>query len=276
MKPLVMGVLNVTPDSFSDGGEYLRTEDAVARGLAMVAEGADIIDVGGESSRPGAQPVPAAEEMDRVLPVVAALAPHVRVSIDTVKPEVARAALAAGASLVNDISASEELCDVAASAGGGVGWVAMHMQGTPSTMQAEPRYTDVVGEVTAFLQERVELGRRAGVSEVWADPGIGFGKTFAHNLALLASLRAMAGAVDAPFLVGTSRKSFLWTIGAGPEGRLDVRDSLEPSLATAVWAMDQGAAMVRVHDVAATVAAARLIGQDVDPVGSGSGAGVAA
>jgi len=287
MKPLVMGVLNVTPDSFSDGGEYLRTEDAVARGLAMVAEGADIIDVGGESSRPGAQPVSAAEEMDRVLPVVAALAPHVRVSIDTVKAEVARAAVAAGASLVNDISASDELAWVAGSAGsaagagagGGVGWVAMHMQGTPPTMQADPRYTDVVAEVTAFLAERVEVGRRAGVSEVWADPGIGFGKTFAHNLALLGSLRAIAGAVGAPLLVGTSRKSFLWTIGAGPEGRLDVRDSLEPSLATAVWAMDQGAGMVRVHDVAPTVAAARLIGQDVDPVepvGSGSGAGVAA
>ncbi|HVA42774.1 MAG TPA: dihydropteroate synthase [Acidimicrobiales bacterium] len=277
MKPLVMGVLNVTPDSFSDGGEYLRTEDAVARGLAMVAEGADIIDVGGESSRPGAQPVSAAEEMDRVLPVVAALAPHVRVSIDTVKPEVARAAVAAGASLVNDISASDELAWVAGSAG--VGWVAMHMQGTPPTMQAEPRYTDVVAEVTAFLAERVEVGRRAGVSEVWADPGIGFGKTFAHNLTLLGSLRAMAGAVAAPLLVGTSRKSFLWTIGAGPEGRLDVRDSLEPSLATAVWAMDQGVAMVRVHDVAPTVAAARLIGPEadpVDPVGSGSGAGVAA
>jgi len=268
MKPLVMGVLNVTPDSFSDGGEYLRTEDAVARGLAMAAEGADIVDVGGESSRPGAQPVSAGEEMDRVLPVVAALAPHVRVSIDTVKAEVATAALAAGASLVNDISASDELCAVAAAGGTGVGWVAMHMQGTPPTMQAEPRYTDVVAEVIAFLAERVELGRRAGVAEVWADPGIGFGKTFAHNLALLGSLRAMAGAVGAPLLVGTSRKSFLWTIGAGPEDRLDVRDSLEPSLATAVWAMDQGADMVRVHDVAPTVAAARLIGQDVD-LGSG-------
>ncbi len=276
MKPLVMGVLNVTPDSFSDGGEYLRTEDAVARGLAMVAEGADVVDVGGESSRPGAQPVSAAEEMDRVLPVVAALAPHVRVSIDTVKADVAAAAVAAGASLVNDISASEELCAVAAAGGpggAGVGWVAMHMQGTPPTMQAAPRYTDVVAEVTAFLAERVEAGRRAGLSEVWADPGIGFGKTFDHNLALLGSLRAMAEAVGAPLLVGTSRKSFLWTIGAGPEGRLDVRDSLEPSLATAVWAMDQGAAMVRVHDVAPTVAAARLVGQDVEPT---VGPGVAA
>lgn len=264
-----MGVLNVTPDSFSDGGRFLDHEAAVAHGLALVAEGADIVDVGGESSRPGASAVAVDEELRRVVPVIEALAPHVRVSVDTVKPEVARAAVGAGASLVNDISASDQMRDVAAEAG--CGWVAMHMQGTPSTMQADPRYEDVVAEVTAFLSERAESGRAAGVPEVWADPGIGFGKTFGHNLALLAALDRMVDEVGAPFLVGTSRKSFLWTVGAGvSEERLTARDCLEPSLATATWAMDHGAAMVRVHDVAPTVAAARLVGSEDEPAVGGA------
>ncbi|HEX2117644.1 MAG TPA: dihydropteroate synthase, partial [Acidimicrobiales bacterium] len=183
MKPLVMGVLNVTPDSFSDGGRWLDPGAAVAHGLGMVEEGADVVDVGGESTRPGAEPVPLDEELRRVVPVVEALAPHVRVSIDTRKAEVAEAAIAAGATLVNDVSAT--LASVAAAAGPGVGWVAMHMQGDPRTMQDDPSYGDVVAEVTAFLVERAAA---AHVDEVWIDPGIGFGKTLEHNLALLARL----------------------------------------------------------------------------------------
>jgi dihydropteroate synthase len=260
MKPLVMGVLNVTPDSFSDGGRYLRAQDAVARGLEMLAEGADLIDVGGESSRPGATPVSARDEMARVLPVIAALAPHGRVSVDTLKAEVARAAVAEGASLINDISAS--LGPVAAETG--AGWVAMHMQGRPATMQARPTYGDVVAEVGDFLAQRVRVGREAGVSEIWADPGIGFGKTIEHNLALLGALDLLADRAGAPLLVGTSRKRFLGVLGAGPgSSALHEQDRLEPSLATAVWALERGATMVRVHDVAATVAAVRLVAEDV-------------
>lgn len=251
----------MTPDSFSDGGEFLRREDAIARGMAMVAEGADVVDVGGESSRPGAGPVAAEEELDRVVPVVRALAPHVRVSVDTVKPEVAEAAVAAGASLLNDISASlEELAGRL-----GVGWIAMHMKGTPATMQSQAEYQDVVEEVGAFLSGRIEAGRRAGVGEIWADPGIGFAKTFEHNLELLAGLDRLVSRLDAPVLVGLSRKTFLGVAAADPEGPLGVRDRLAPSLAGAVWAMEAGAGMVRVHDVAATVAAVRLRSEPVCP-----------
>src|SRR5579862_2562933 len=171
-----MGVLNVTPDSFSDGGRFLDFDAAVAHGLDMVRHGADVVDVGGESSRPRADPVAEDEELRRVVPVVAALAPHVRVSVDTVKPVVAEAAIEAGATLVNDISAS--LWPVAAAAG--VGWVAMHMQGSPRTMQDAPHYDDVVAEVHGFLLERATTARAAGVAEVLVDPGIGFGKTVAH------------------------------------------------------------------------------------------------
>ena len=256
-----MGVLNVTPDSFSDGGEHFSTDAAVSWGLEMIAAGADLVDVGGESSRPRAEPVSLDEELARVLPVVRALAGRVRVSIDTTKAEVARQAVAAGAELVNDISASDELCRVAAETG--AGWVAMHMQGSPATMQNDPRYDDVVAEVGAYLAERVAFARATGVTEVWADPGIGFGKTKDHNLTLLAHLPALVEAAGAPLVVGTSRKSFLWRIAADPRGPLNARDALEPSLATAVWAMEKGAAMVRVHDVAPTVAAVRLLGDNV-------------
>jgi len=249
-----MGVLNVTPDSFSDGGRWLDADRAVAHGLEMVAEGADVIDVGGESTRPGADPVPEAVELARVLPVVAALAPHTRVSIDTRKAAVAEAAVAAGATLVNDVSAT--LWPVAAA--GRVGWVAMHMRGSPATMQRDPRYDDVVGEVCAFLAERVEVARAGGIDEVWVDPGIGFGKTAGHNLALLHSLRRVAE-LGAPVLVGTSRKSFLGALSGGAPAD----DRLEGSLATAVWAMTHGAAMVRVHDVAPAARAAQLIFEDV-------------
>jgi dihydropteroate synthase len=246
-----MGVLNVTPDSFSDGGRFLDRDAAVARGLEMAAEGADVVDVGGESTRPGASETPVEEELRRVVPVVEALAPHVRVSVDTRKRAVAEAAVEAGATLVNDVSAS--LHEVAAQAG--VGWVAMHMRGTPGTMQDDPRYDDVVGEVRSFLVERAVAAVAAGVSEVWVDPGIGFGKTVEHNLSLLRRLRSLAGA-GWPVLVGTSRKGFLGALTDGAP----VDDRLEASLATAVYAMEQGASMVRVHDVQATVQAVRLVG----------------
>ncbi|MDQ3641274.1 MAG: dihydropteroate synthase [Actinomycetota bacterium] len=243
-----MGVLNVTPDSFSDGGRWLDPEAAVMHGLRMVAEGADVIDVGGESTRPGAEPVPADEELRRVLPVVEGLAGHVRVSIDTRKAEVAEAAIGAGATLVNDVSAS--LAPVAAA--GGAGWVAMHMQGDPRTMQQAPAYDDVVAEVRAFLVERAES---AGVEEVWIDPGIGFGKTLEHNLTLLRRLGELV-ATGYPVVVGTSRKAFLGRLTGGA----GVDDRVEASIATAAWSLSQGAAMVRVHDVAPTVAAAHLLG----------------
>jgi dihydropteroate synthase len=242
-----MGVLNVTPDSFSDGGRWLDAGAAVAHGLRLVDEGADVVDVGGESTRPGADPVDTQEELRRVLPVIEALAPHVRVSIDTRKAEVAEAALAAGASLLNDVSAS--LAPVARAAG--AGWVAMHMQGEPATMQQDPSYDDVVAEVRAFLVERAQT---AGVEEVWIDPGIGFGKTMEHNLSLLAHIDALVD-TGYPVVVGTSRKSFLGRLtgGAGPG------DRVEASVATAAWAIAHGAQMVRVHDVAPTVAATRLL-----------------
>jgi dihydropteroate synthase len=265
-----MGILNVTPDSFFDGGRYLGSDEAIARGLEMVREGADLVDVGGESTRPGAEPVDEAEELRRVMPVVEALAPHVRVSIDTVKPEVARAATQAGATLINDVSAS--LWPVAAELG--VGWVAMHMQGTPATMQRDPHYGDVVGEVRNFLLDRLQQARAAGVDEVYVDPGFGFGKTFEHNLALLANLESLVTATEAAggrgVLVGVSRKSSMGKIGR-PEGSatLPAEKRAEASLATAVWALAQGATMVRVHDVAATAQAAALVGS----VGIGDGAG---
>ncbi|MGH9063373.1 MAG: dihydropteroate synthase [Acidimicrobiales bacterium] len=256
MRALVMGVLNVTPDSFSDGGHYFDHDAATAHGLAMVAEGADVVDVGGESSRPGAAPVSEREELRRVVPVVRALAPHVRVSVDTVKPAVAEAAVEAGATLLNDVSAC--LAPVAASAG--VGWVAMHRKGTPATMQSGPRYDDVVAEVRDFLAARLEWGAALGVAEVWIDPGIGFGKSAAHNLGLLHHLDRLVE-LSCPVLVGTSRKSFLGRLCSPPgEPPAPVHDRLEASLATAVWAVGRGAAMVRVHDVAATVQAVAVAG----------------
>jgi dihydropteroate synthase len=258
-RALIMAVVNVTPDSFSDGGRYLGTDEAVAHGRRLVAEGADILDVGGESSRPGAEPVPEDEELRRVVPVIEALAAEARVSVDTVKPAVAAAAVAAGATLINDISGA--LGPTAA--GLGVGWVSMHMQGTPADMQRDPRYADVVAEVHGCVLERARAARAAGVGEVWVDPGIGFGKTAAHNLTLLAHLPdlvADAGAEGFAVLVGTSRKGFLGAYGATPAGPVPVGDRLEASLATATWAMVAGCAMVRVHDVAATAQAARLVG----------------
>jgi dihydropteroate synthase len=249
---LVMGVLNVTPDSFSDGGRWFDADDAIAHGRELFAAGADVVDVGGESTRPGAEPVTEDEERRRVLPVIEALGADGRVSIDTRRAGVAADAVAAGATIVNDVAASTEVAAVAAAAK--VGYVAMHMQGEPRTMQANPTYDDVVVEVRDFLVERAAAATASGIGEVWIDPGIGFGKTAAHNLSLLKHLGVLAG-TGYPVVVGTSRKRFLQTLlGAGSD------DVLEASLATAVAAIGAGAAMVRVHDVAETVQAVKVVG----------------
>ena len=254
---MVMGILNVTPDSFSDGGRFLDAGKAVARGEAMIAEGAELIDVGGESTRPGAAPVDEAEELRRVIPVVKALASRTGavISIDTRKAGVARAALDAGASIVNDIEAQRtdpELWRAVAAAG--AGYVSMHMQGSPQTMQADPRYEDVVGEVTGFFRERLLRLEACGVrpEQVLLDPGIGFGKTLDHNLALIRGLGVIS-TLGRPILLGVSRKSFIGRLfGAEPDDRLGA------SLACALWAAGSGAGMFRVHDVAETVQALRM------------------
>jgi dihydropteroate synthase len=262
VKPTIMGVVNVTPDSFSDGGLFLEADAAVEHGLGLADEGAAILDVGGESTRPGAQPVPEQEELRRVVPVVERLAAAgKRVSIDTTKLEVARAALEAGATIVNDVSAfrfAPELAGLVAEAGAGC--CLMHMLGEPRTMQAEPRYDDVVGEVRAFLEERLAFATAAGIAEerVWLDPGIGFGKTVEHNLELLRRLDEIV-AVGRPVVIGTSRKSFLGKLAGGkPEG-----ERLPGTIATNVMALERGASVFRVHDVAQvadalTVAAATV------------------
>jgi dihydropteroate synthase len=252
-----MGIVNVTPDSFSDGGLFADPDAAIAHGRRLVAEGADVIDVGGESTRPGAHAVDEATELHRVLPVIEALSADIRVSVDTSKPAVARAAVAAGASIINDVTAS--LHEVAADTG--AGWVAMHMQGDPRTMQVAPRYGDVVAEVYRYLAERAEAAQQAGVDEVWVDPGIGFGKTHEHNLALLRHLPELV-ALGWPVAIGVSRKGFLGRVLADSDGAaepVDVADRLEGSLAAATWAMACGAALVRVHDVAPTVQAAKVV-----------------
>ena len=260
-----MGVVNVTPDSFSDGGRFADHAAAIAHGLALAAEGADWVDVGGESTRPGAAPVDEGEELRRVVPVVEALAAAgVRVSIDTRKAPVARAAVAAGATLLNDVGAS--LGSVAAELG--VAWAAMHAKGEPATMQDAPSYDDVVREVRDALVTKADAARVAGVPEVWIDPGIGFGKTHAHNLALLAHLDELV-VTGYPVLVGTSRKGFLGALlgrSDGLDGPTGADDRLEGSLATATWAMANGARMVRAHDVRATVQAARVIGGQIAKV----------
>jgi dihydropteroate synthase len=250
-----MGVLNVTPDSFFDGGRYFDAARAITHGEDLIAAGADLIDVGGESSRPGASPVDAAEEARRVLPVVAALAPHCRVAIDTMKASVARAAVDAGATLINDVAGT--LAPVAAEAG--VGLVVMHRRGTPETMQHDFEYDSVVDEVAAYLELATLEARALGVEEIYIDPGIGFAKSGDQNLALLAALPRFVATGEA-VLVGTSRKSFLGRLSAhAPDVVAPPEDRFEASVATAVFAMVCGAAMVRVHDVRPTVDAARLV-----------------
>jgi len=257
-----MGVLNVTPDSFSDGGQFADHAAAIAHGRRLAAEGAHWIDVGGESTRPGAAPVAEVDELRRVVPVVEALAADgLQVSIDTRKATVARAAVAAGATLLNDVGA--RLGAVAAELG--VAWAAMHAQGEPATMQDAPTYDDVVREVRDLLVERAHAALAEGVPEVWIDPGIGFGKTAAHNLALLAHLDELV-ATGLPVLVGTSRKGFLGALLGRSDGTpepVPVDDRLEGSLATATWALACGARMVRVHDVRATAQAARVIAGEI-------------
>ncbi|MDW8310794.1 MAG: dihydropteroate synthase, partial [Verrucomicrobiales bacterium] len=254
---LVMGVVNVTPDSFFDGGRYLDTGAAVEHALELVAQGADLLDIGGESTRPGATPVPEAEELRRVLPVIERLAGQVRVplAIDTMKPAVAQAALAAGASIVNDVAANRtEPAMWQTVAAFGAGYVCMHMQGTPQTMQLQPRYEDVVGEVEAFFRERLERLRTHGIAheQVVLDVGLGFGKTVEHNLQLLAGLRRFTRC-NRPLLVGASRKSFIGAVLSA-----DVGARLPGSLACAAWAVAAGAQIIRAHDVAETVHVVRM------------------
>lgn len=256
-----MGVLNVTPDSFSDGGRWLDPAAAVAHGRDMAADGADIIDVGGESTRPGARPVPEDEELRRVLPVVEALADEgLVVSIDTRKAAVARAAVAAGATMINDVSS--ELWAVAADTG--AAWVAMHMPADPAVMQQHAHYDDVVGEVRDYLVQRAAKAKAAGVERIWIDPGIGFGKTAAHNLSLLRRLGELVN-TGFPVLVGTSRKSFLGRLAAGSSGEpAGPDDRLEGTVATTTWAVAQGADVVRVHDVRPVSQVLRLAGSPFD------------
>lgn len=254
-RPLVMGVVNVTPDSFSDGGRLASLEAALAHALALDADGADILDIGGESTRPGAEPVSVAEEIERTLPLLTALRPRTArsLSIDTCKPEVAEAAVRAGADIWNDVTAlgAPGAADLAAELGCGV--VLMHMQGEPRTMQAAPHYDDVLVEVCAFLEARAEAAVAAGVARerIWLDPGIGFGKTLEHNLSLLSGLPALVG-LGFPVLLGASRKRFIAAIGPGGE---DPGDRLGGSLAAALAGGRAGVAAVRVHDVAQTVQA---------------------
>jgi dihydropteroate synthase len=254
---MVMGVVNVTPDSFSDGGRYLDRGAAVAHGLALAAEGADLLDVGGESTRPGAEDIEESVELGRVLPVIEELAGAVSVpvSVDTRKAGVAAAALAAGAVMVNDVSAGRHDPDLlAVAAEAKVPLVLMHMLGTPATMQDDPRYDDVVAEVEAFLAERCQVAEDVGVDHdaLVVDPGIGFGKRDRDNYALLAGL-ARFTRLGHPVLVGTSRKGF---IGRALDVPVDQR--LEGTAATMVWAVERGARIVRVHDVAPMVRAVRM------------------
>jgi dihydropteroate synthase len=254
---LIMGVVNVTPDSFSDGGRFLDADQAVAHGLELAAQGAEILDIGGESTRPGAEPVSEAEELRRVIPVVEQLAARVKIplSIDTIKPAVARAALQHGASIVNDVAANRD--DDAmwrAAAEACAGYVCMHMQGTPQTMQVNPVYADVVKEVGDFFRERLQRLNACGVKpdQVVLDPGIGFGKTLEHNLQLLAGLRSFTN-IQRPLLLGVSRKGFMGKL-LGP----DVPARLPASLACACLAVEAGVQIIRAHDVAETVQAVRM------------------
>jgi dihydropteroate synthase len=257
-RPLIMGVVNVTPDSFSDGGEFLDPGRAIEHAAELVRDGADVLDVGGESTRPGAEAVDAAEEIRRVVPVLDGLVGvGVPISIDTSKAPVAAAALDAGATWVNDVTALRGDPDLAAlCAERRCELVLMHMLGTPRTMQQDPRYDDVVAEVKAFLAERVEAAVAAGVEEgrIWVDPGIGFGKTVEHNLELLRRLGELRD-LGRPILVGTSRKSFLGRI----TGR-EVDERLGGTIASNVLAVANGAAGVRVHDVATIRDALRTAG----------------
>jgi dihydropteroate synthase len=250
-RPLVMGVLNVTPDSFSDGGKFFSTSGAVAQAHQMVEAGADWLDIGGESTRPGSQPVDAAEQIRRVVPVLRAITDaslSAILSIDTTSSAVAEAALDARASIVNDISAGlfdPQMFSLVAARGASI--ILMHMQGTPATMQRDPRYADVVAEVTEFLRARCDVGKRAGIasSKIVIDPGIGFGKTVEHNLVLLQQIGTLARDLGHPLVVGPSRKGFIGAITGEP----DASRRQFGTAACVAWSISQGASVVRVHDV---------------------------
>jgi len=255
---LIMGVLNVTPDSFSDGDQFLSRDKAVERGLQMAAEGAHIIDVGGESTRPGSQPITADEELRRVLPVIEDLRRKldVAISIDTSKAEVARAAIEAGASVVNDVTGGrgdEQMLPLIAETKSGL--IVMHMQGTPPTMQIQPRYADVVAEISEFFRQQYAraIGLNIDPMAIAFDPGIGFGKTLEHNLELLAQLERLR-TQDRPLVVGVSRKSFLGKLIGSPE----IRDRLVPGVALTAILRARGADVFRVHDVKENVYALRV------------------
>lgn len=260
-QPRVMGVLNVTPDSFSDGGQHAQLDAALVHAHAMVAQGADFIDVGGESTRPGAAEVSEQEELDRTIPVIERLAAEIQipVSIDTQKPAVMRAAVAAGASLINDVAALRSEGALAAAAELQVPVCLMHMQGAPRTMQQAPHYKDVVAEVAAFLQERIDACVAVGIprEQILLDPGFGFGKTLAHNVTLMQGLSQLS-ALGFPLLIGVSRKSMIGALAGTVEQPIVVEQRLAGSLAAALSAVTQGAAIVRVHDVAETVQALRV------------------
>ena len=255
-RPRVMGILNVTPDSFSDGGRFLDRDRAIAHARAMLADGADLVDVGGESTRPGAAPVAEADEIERVVPVIEALAGDgAFVSVDTMKPAVMRAAIAAGASMVNDVRALREPGALEAVAQAGAAVCLMHMRGTPASMQEAPEYVDVVADVRSFLMSRAGACEAAGIARecIALDPGFGFGKTRSHNLALLARLSDIA-ALGYPVLAGLSRKSTLGAItGRDEDGRVAA------SVAAALIAVERGAAILRVHDVRETVDALKVL-----------------
>jgi len=253
--PAVMGILNITPDSFSDGGLWLRPEQALEQALRMVDEGARLIDVGGESTRPGAAPVSEQEELDRVIPIIERLAGATDcvISVDTMKPAVMRAAAAAGAELINDVNALRAAGAVEAAAASGAAVCLMHMQGEPRTMQESPHYADVIGEVRTALEQRIASCRAAGIGldRLLVDPGIGFGKSLEHNLRLLSHLDEFSG-LGCPLLLGVSRKSLF-----GKLLGLPVDQRLVPSLVAAALAIPQGAAIIRAHDVWSTVQAVK-------------------
>lgn len=258
-RPQVMGIVNVTPDSFSDGGLWASTAAAVDQAMRLVAEGADVLDIGGESTRPGAEPVGEGEEIDRVAPVIAGVRARWdgAISVDTMKPAVARAAVAAGATMWNDVTALGQAADsVSVAAALGCDVVLMHMKGEPRTMQADPRYDDVVGEVRDYLRGRAEAAMAAGVAreKIWLDPGIGFGKTLAHNMALTAGLGVLVD-LGFPVLYAASRKRTIQAIDATA---VQASDRLGGSLALALEGARRGARMVRVHDVRETMQALKV------------------
>ena len=252
-----MGIINVTLDSFSDGGKYLDPKDAVAHALQLEAEGADILDIGGESTRPGAQPVPVEEELARVLPVIRALAPVARcaISIDTYKAEVAKAALAAGAHIVNDVGGLRDPAMAAVAAEAGAGLVIMHMRGEPRTMQEAPEYEDITREIREFFRQSFARAITCGMKpeQLVFDPGIGFGKTVAHNLSLIKGIAELR-VEERPLLLGVSRKGFL----AGVTGAREMGDRLTPTLALTVLGRARGVNIFRVHDVLENVRALKM------------------